>query len=145
MANKWIAWRQGYLGVWSLGHIEGPDGLTLCGIEPDGSAVKAGRAITKCSKCQAVSKSSGSTKTTASLIASPEDAPEDASKVELAERIEWIKEAGKNLIAYALAEETRRYWNEHSSVTLSEAEAHIRKNPPDVIKSLADALGLSLK
>lgn len=51
----WFAWREGYLGVWSLAHIV-ENGETACGIFVPASIRRAPRTITRCAKCEAAQK-----------------------------------------------------------------------------------------
>ncbi len=55
MNNKWIGWRQGHLGVWSLAHLTSDGYVTRCGIEL-GDTVTAPRNLVKCHKCQEIAK-----------------------------------------------------------------------------------------
>lgn len=95
MRNQWVAWRQGSLGVWSIAHIRISDVMAACGEYIPETAVRAARAMTKCSKCQEATKSvsANSNHLQAQSAQYPEHAKlkrvQDQSQV-IGDFIEWL-------------------------------------------------------
>ncbi len=57
MNEIWVVWREGYLGTWSLAHLENDNGETACGIRVPSfaqSEKSADGTFTHCCKCQQV-------------------------------------------------------------------------------------------
>lgn len=51
MKPTWVAWRMGYLGVWSIAHLTTNGTTSLCGEPLPVAHRRAGKYLTKCKRC----------------------------------------------------------------------------------------------